>query len=54
LLQRVLDAYHGFTESERSEVDALMARCGGNEAMQIAIPQRLERLDNRLELIAPS
>lgn len=48
MLQRVLDDYHRLAPTERSSVDALLQQCDGLEAMQMQIPQRLERRQNRL------
>ncbi|GAB2785482.1 glutathione S-transferase family protein [Halomonas shantousis] len=48
MLQRPLDYYRGLTGPERESVDALLARCAGLKAMQLDIPCRLERRDNRL------
>ncbi|WP_404364175.1 glutathione S-transferase family protein [Marinobacter sp.] len=48
MLQRVLDAYGELEGSDRESVDELLRQCGGLEAMQMEIPQRVERRNNRL------
>lgn len=48
MLQRPVDCYQSYDEGERKAVDAWLKTVGGYEAMQIDIPQRVERRNNRL------
>ena len=48
MLQRVLDAYQALAGDAKASVDAMLKACDGYEAMQMQIPQRLERHQNRL------
>ena len=52
MLQRVLDDYAQLAATERSPVDQLLARCGGDTALQMTIPKRIERRNNRLWPVA--
>ena len=47
-LQRVLDIYHGFSEEERTQVDAFLVDIGGLEAMQTKIERRVIKQNNKL------
>ncbi|MEQ6884714.1 glutathione S-transferase family protein [Salicola sp. Rm-C-2C1-2] len=47
-LQRPLDCYQGLTAPQRGAVDALLDEVGGREAMNISLPHRLRRDNNRL------
>ncbi|MGB1580941.1 MAG: glutathione S-transferase family protein [Nevskiales bacterium] len=48
MLQRPLDCYQALEGSERSDVDAWLSHLGGLQAMQLEIPRRVERRNNRL------
>lgn len=48
MLQRALDCYRELPDQQRASVDALLQRCGGQEAMQMTIPRRVARVANRL------
>ncbi|MDX1634259.1 MAG: glutathione S-transferase family protein [Marinobacter sp.] len=48
MLQRALDVYQGLPDDQRAAVDQLLSRCGGQDAMQMRIPRRVERVANRL------
>lgn len=47
-LQRPLDWYQGLDETQRGPVDEMLEKVGGREAMQMTIPHRLKRENNRL------
>jgi glutathione S-transferase len=47
-LQRVVDCYRAFDEQQKKQVNELLTQVDGLEAMQINIPKRLERKNNRL------
>ena len=47
-LQRPLDVYQGLPEDQRGPVDALLDEVGGREAMNMTVPRRLRRENNRL------
>ncbi|MEM6639903.1 MAG: glutathione S-transferase family protein [Pseudomonadota bacterium] len=50
-LQRVIDAYEATIDSDaRASVDRWLAEIGGSDAVNIAIPRRVERLNNRIVL----
>lgn len=48
MLQRPLDYYQGLDESTRQGVDTWLDSLGGRQAMQLQIPHRVERRNNRL------
>ena len=47
-LQRPLDWYQGLESGERGPVDEMLDKVGGREAMQMTIPHRVKRENNRL------
>ncbi|MYL27796.1 MULTISPECIES: glutathione S-transferase family protein [Halomonadaceae] len=47
-LQRPLDFYQGLAEDQRGPVDELLDEVGGREAMNMTIPRRVRRENNRL------
>jgi glutathione S-transferase len=51
-LQRVLDIYQGFSESEKAMLDPLLKELGGYQMMQTEISQRVIR-ENNLLIAAP-
>jgi hypothetical protein len=44
----VVDCYRAFDEQQKKQVNELLTQVDGLEAMQINIPKRLERKNNRL------
>lgn len=48
MLQRILDDYRSLDAGERASVDALLARVGAPDALQIEIRHRVKRERNRL------
>lgn len=50
MLQRAVDTYQAMQPSERAIVDPWLEVLGGLQAMQIEIPCRVERRDNRIAL----
>ena len=48
MAQRSLDAYAALDEGARARADAWLERVGGREAMQLELPTRVERENNRL------
>lgn len=48
MLQRVLDHYASLSANARAAADALLAKVGGLEAMQLQIPRRVTRAHHRL------
>lgn len=47
-LQRPLDWYQGLDEVQREAVDAMLSAVGGRDAMQMELPRRVKRVNNRL------
>jgi len=47
-LQRPLDWYQGLDEAQRGPVNEMLDKVGGREAMQMTIPRRVKRENNRL------
>lgn len=50
--QRACDVYQGLSPEARSRADALLARVGGLECMNLKAPYRLDRVSNRLVCVA--
>jgi glutathione S-transferase len=48
MMQRPLDHYQALSATQRRSVDALLADCGGQQAMAYQVPRRVERQRNRL------
>lgn len=53
MLQRPLDYYQGADDKARQDMDDWLERVGGRQAMQLQIPRRVERRNNRLVAVAP-
>ena len=51
-LQRPLDWYQSLDAARRAPVDALLEQVGGHDAMQLKIPRRVRRENNRLVVAA--
>ncbi|MGJ8668888.1 MAG: glutathione S-transferase family protein [Oceanococcus sp.] len=52
MMQRPLDYYAGLLAADQAAVDIFLVQCGGLEAMQTPVPQRLSREHNRIVLEA--
>lgn len=48
MMQRPLDHYNSLNAADRQQVDELLRACGGFDAMQLKIPRRVKRVNNRL------
>ena len=52
MFQRPWDHYQSLSGGARDAADELLAKIGGLEALNSAIPQRVERRAGQLELVA--
>ena len=52
MMQRPLDSYAALSVEEKATVDPWLQKCGGLQAMQRCVPQRLARRNNRVVLDA--